>query len=168
MSFYGFSAVGTEEFYHAVFIGVILTATSVSITVQALKELGKLKTEVGTTILNAAIIDDVIGIIVLTVVIGFKDPTSNPLKVAASTILFFALAIVLGFLCFKLFNRMNSVFPHTRRLPILGLALCFGLSYISEKYFGIADITGAYVAGVILCSLDSSDYIEEKWISAPI
>ena len=144
MSFYGFSAVGTEEFYHAVFIGVILTATSVSITVQALKELGKLKTEVGTTILNAAIIDDVIGIIVLTVVIGFKDPTSNPLKVAASTILFFALAIVLGFLCFKLFNRMNSVFPHT------------------EKYFGIADITGAYVAGVILCSLDSSDYIEEK------
>ena len=89
MSFYGFSAVGTEEFYHAVFIGVILTATSVSITVQALKELGKLKTEVGTTILNAAIIDDVIGIIVLTVVIGFKDPTSNPLKVAASTILFF-------------------------------------------------------------------------------
>lgn len=63
---------------------------------------------------------------------------------------------------------MNSVFPHTRRLPILGLALCFGLSYISEKYFGIADITGAYVAGVILCSLDSSDYIEEKWISAPI
>ena len=57
---------------------------------------------------------------------------------------------------------MNSVFPHTRRLPILGLALCFGLSYISEKYFGIADITGAYVAGVILCSLDSSDYIEEK------
>lgn len=168
MSFYGFSAVGTEEFYHAVFIGVILTATSVSITVQALKELGKLKTEVGTTILNAAIIDDVIGIIVLTVVIGFKDPTSNPLKVAASTILFFALAIVLGFLCFKLFNRMNSVFPHTRRLPILGLALCFGLSYISEKYFGIADITGAYVAGVILCSLDSSDYIEKKWISAPI
>ena len=188
MSFYGFSAVGTEEFYHAVFIGVILTATSVSITVQALKELGKLKTEVGTTVLNAAIIDDVIGIIVLTVVIGFKDPTSNPLKVAASTILFFALAIVLGFLCFKLFNRMNSVFPHTRRLPILGLALCFGLSYISEKsvfphtrrlpilglalcfglsyisekYFGIADITGAYVAGVILCSLDSSDYIEEK------
>lgn len=93
MSFYGFSAVGTEEFYHAVFIGVILTATSVSITVQALKELGKLKTEVGTTILNAAIIDDVIGIIVLTVVIGFKDPTSNPLKVAASTILFFALRL---------------------------------------------------------------------------
>ena len=57
---------------------------------------------------------------------------------------------------------MNSVFPHTRRLPILGLALCFGLSYIFEKYFGIADITGAYVAGVILCSLDSSGLHRRK------
>lgn len=162
MGFYGFSAVGTEDFYHAVFIGVILTATSVSITVQALKELGKLKTDVGVTVLNAAIIDDVIGILVLTVVIGFKDPASNPAKVALSTILFFVLALVIGILCFKVFRRLNTVFPHTRRLPILGLALCFGLAYISERYFGIADITGAYVAGVILCSLDSSDYIEEK------
>ena len=82
-----------KNFTTLFFIGVILTATSVSITVQALKELGKLKTEVGTTILNAAIIDDVIGIIVLTVVIGFKDPTSNPLKVAASTILFLPLRL---------------------------------------------------------------------------
>lgn len=162
MGFYGFSAVGTEDFYHAVFIGVILTATSVSITVQALKELGKLKTDVGVTVLNAAIIDDVIGILVLTVVIGFKDPASNPAKVALSTILFFVLSLIVGILCFKVFRRLNTVFPHTRRLPILGLALCFGLSYISERYFGIADITGAYVAGVILCSLDSSDYIEEK------
>lgn len=162
MGFYGFSAVGTEDFYHAVFIGVILTATSVSITVQALKELGKLKTDVGVTVLNAAIIDDVIGILVLTVVIGFKDPDSNPAKVALSTVLFFVLALIVGILCFKVFRRLNTVFPHTRRLPILGLALCFGLSYISERYFGIADITGAYVAGVILCSLDSSEYIEEK------
>lgn len=168
MSFYGFSAVGTEEFYHAVFIGVILTATSVSITVQALKELGKLKTEVGTTILNAAIIDDVIGIIVLTVVIGFKDPTSNPLKVAASTILFFALAIVLGFLCFKLFNRMNSVFPHTRRLPILGLALCFGLSYI-PKNISASPILPVHTLRALSCVPSILPITsKKKWISAPI
>ena len=77
MSFYGFASVGTEEFYKAIFIGTILTATSVSITVQALKELGKLNGEVGQTILSAAIIDDVIGILVLTIVIGFKDPSTN-------------------------------------------------------------------------------------------
>ena len=71
--FYGFSAIGTEEFFKALFMGTILTATSVSITVETLKELGKLDTRIGTVITGAAIIDDVIGIIVLTFVIGLKD-----------------------------------------------------------------------------------------------
>ena len=66
MCFYGFSAPGTEDFLKAVYIGTILTATSVSITVQALKELGKLSDEIGTTILSAAIIDDVIGNLIIT------------------------------------------------------------------------------------------------------
>lgn len=75
--FYGFAPWGSDQFYEAVFIGTIMTATSVSITVQSLREMGKLKGKVGTTILSAAIIDDVIGIIVLTFVIGFKNPDSN-------------------------------------------------------------------------------------------
>ena len=78
MGFYGFSKLGTPEFYTALFVGVILTATSVSITVSTLREMGKLKGEIGQTIMSAAIIDDVIGIIVLTFVIGFKNPDSNP------------------------------------------------------------------------------------------
>ena len=90
--FYGFSPWGSEKFLTAVFIGVIMTATSVSITVETLKELGKLKTELGTTILSAAIIDDVIGILVLTFVIGFKNPDSNPWRVGFNTIAFFAVA----------------------------------------------------------------------------
>ena len=162
MCFYGFSAVGTPQFFTAVFIGVIMTATSVSITVETLKELGKLKTELGTTILSAAIIDDVIGILVLTFVIGFKNPDSNPGWVALSTLAFFALAVVLGFVIYKAFKIIDKRWPHTRRIPILALALCFGLSFAAEKYFGIADITGAYVAGIILSKLHDSDYIEEK------
>ena len=162
MVFYGFSAVGTPQFFTAVFIGVIMTATSVSITVETLKELGKLKTELGTTILSAAIIDDVIGILVLTFVIGFKNPDSNPGFVALSTVAFFALSVVLGFVIYKAFKIIDKRWPHTRRIPILALALCFGLSYVAEKYFGIADITGAYVAGIILSKLHDSDYIEEK------
>jgi len=162
MGFYGFSAVGTPQFFTAVFIGVIMTATSVSITVETLKELGKLKTELGTTILSAAIIDDVIGILVLTFVIGFKNPDSNPGFVALSTVAFFALSVVLGFVIYKAFKIIDKRWPHTRRIPILALALCFGLSYAAEKFFGIADITGAYVAGIILSKLHDSDYIEEK------
>ena len=162
MGFYGMMPWGSEEFYKAVFIGVVLTATSVSITVESLKEMGKLKGKVGTTILSAAIIDDVIGIIVLTFVIGFKNPESNPGTVIMDTVLFFLFAIGVGFVCYIAFKWMDKRYPHTRRIPILGLALCFAMAYIAERYFGIADITGAYVAGLILCSIQDSDYIARK------
>ncbi len=162
MGFYGGAPWGSEEFYKAVFIGTILTATSVSITVESLREMGRLKGKVGTTILSAAIIDDVIGIVVLTVVVGFKNPDSHPGKVALNTVLFFVLAVVAGFLFYFLFRRFDARYPHTRRIPILGLAFCFIMSYIAERYFGIADITGAYVAGIVLCSLRDSSYIAEK------
>ena len=162
MLFYGFSAVGTEGFYRAIFIGTILTATSVSITVETLREMGKLQGELGQTIMSAAIIDDVIGIVVLTVVIGFKQPDSNVSGVLLRTGAFFVLAFVLGILVYKLFKWYDARHPRTRRIPILGIALAFGLSYVADKYFGVADITGAYVAGVILCSLRDSKYITSK------
>ncbi len=162
MGFYGVSPWGSEEFYRAVFIGVIMTATSVSITVQALRELGKLRGKVGTTILSAAIIDDVIGIVVLTFVIGFKNPDNKPIKVVISTVLFFVFALIIGFISYKIFKWIDDKYPHTRRIPIAGLAYCLALSYIAERYFGIADITGAYVAGIILCSIKDSDYIARK------
>lgn len=162
MEFYGFQAVGTPEFYKAVFIGTIMTATSVSITVQALKEMGKLSDEIGTMIVSAAIIDDVIGIVVLTIVIGFKDPDASISKVLISTALFFVLAVGVGFICYKVFKWVDEKYPHTRRIPIAALAMCFILAYVAEKYFGIADITGAYVAGIILCSIGDSRYVDSK------
>ena len=162
MGFYGVAPWGSEKFFTAVFIGVIMTATSVSITVQSLKELGKLKGKVGTTILSAAIIDDIIGIIVLTFVIGFKNPDSKPSMVIVNTVLFFVFALVVGFISYKIFKWVDTRYPHTRRIPIAGLAYCLALSYIAEAYFGIADITGAYVAGIILCSIQDSEYIAEK------
>lgn len=160
--FYGTAPWGSEGFYRAVFIGTIMTATSVSITVESLKEMGKLKGRIGTTIMSAAIIDDVIGIIVLTFVLGFKDPSSNPVSVVISTVLFFIFAIIVGYICYKIFKWLDKRYPHTRRIPIMSLALCFAMVYIAEKYFGIADITGAYFAGIILCSISDSNYIARK------
>ncbi|MCR5101990.1 MAG: cation:proton antiporter [Butyrivibrio sp.] len=162
MAFYGASAVGTDEFYKAIFIGTILTATSVSITAQTLREMGKLSDIVGTTIMSAAIIDDVIGIVVLTIVIGFKDPTTNVPQVIINTVLFFVFAIIVGFIIYKIFKLVDKRYPHTRRIPILGMALAFSFAYIADAYFGVADITGAYIAGIILCSLDDSEYISRK------
>lgn len=162
MAFYGAAPAGSDEFYKAVFTGTILTATSVSITVQALREMGHLKGKIGTTIVSAAVIDDVIGIIVLTFVIGLKTPDTNISRVIINTVLFFAVSGVGGFIAYKLFKLFDSKYPHTRRIPILGLALCLFMAYAAETFFGIADITGAYVAGIILCSIHDSEYIAQK------
>ena len=162
--FYGWEAVGTDGFYKAVFMGVIITATSVSITVQTLRELGHLKGRVGTTIVSAAIIDDVLGIIVLTFVIGFKSPDSQPMMVVVNTILFFLVSAALGAVFYFFFKFMSRRYPHHRRTPIYGLALCFFLAYIAEKFFGIADITGAYLAGIILCSVQIPTTSPARWM----
>lgn len=160
--FYGWSAVGSEGFFKAVFIGTIMTATSVSITVQTLRELGKLKGKVGTTILNAAIIDDVIGIIVLTFVIGLKDPSQKPTTVIVNTLLFFLFSGIVGFISYQIFKYIDKVAFHKKRIPIFSLSFCFGFAYIAEEWFGIADITGAYIAGIVLCSIKDSKYVSEQ------
>ncbi len=159
----GFSALSDSSILlDAIFVGVILAATSVGITVETLKEMGKLSGRVGTTILSAAIIDDVIGIVVLSIVIGFKDPTANPWITVLMTIAFFAAAIVVGFFIKKLFKFLSAKYDHKRRIPILGLVVCFVYAYTAEKIFGIADITGAYVAGIVLSSLRDTHYIDRK------
>ncbi|WP_294752869.1 cation:proton antiporter [uncultured Ruminococcus sp.] len=162
MCVYGFSEFGTDEFFKAVFIGCIMTATSVGITVEVLKEMGKLSSRVGQTILSAAIIDDVIGIIVITFVLGFKDPNSNTILVTGKIFLFLVLSVVLGFIIYKLFKLYDDRHTHTRRIPIIAITLCFLMAYIAEKYFGIADITGAYIAGIILCNVRDAEYIDRR------
>ena len=162
MGIYGFAPFGTDEFFKGIFIGCIMTATSVGITVEVLKEMGYLKSRVGQTILSAAIIDDIIGIIVLTFVLGFKDPNSNALLVLGKIVLFLVLSVILGYIFYKLFKIYDEKHPHTRRIPIIAISLCFIMAYVAEKYFGIADITGAYIAGIILCNVRDAEYIDRK------
>ena len=162
--FYGQGLPVSDMLLRGLFMGTIISATSVSITVAALKELGKLNDTVGTAITGAAIIDDVIGIIALTVVISMKggDGSTGIGSVLLKVLLFFVIAVGSGFLVNKLMHLLDEHFPHTRRIPIASLCYCFLLGYIAETYFGIADITGAYVAGVVLCNLSDRDYIEKK------
>jgi Kef-type K+ transport system membrane component KefB len=163
MGFYGFAPVGDTEFFRALFIGVILTATSVSITVATLKEMGKLRSTLGTTIVSAAIIDDVIGILVLTVVLSLGGGETVSIQtVVLKILLFFVFIAIFGVLCYFVFRWMDSKWPHTQRIPIFSLAVCFFLAFAAEHFFGVADITGAYAAGVILCSIRDADYIDTK------
>ncbi len=162
LCFWGFDGFGTPGFYKAMFIGTILTATSVSISVATLKELGKIKSDVGQTIISAAIIDDVFGIIVLTIVIGVSTGSGGYIEILLKTIAFFIVAIIAGYLIFKLFKWYDRRHPHSRRIPIYALGVALIYAFAAEKFFGIADITGSYIAGVIFCSLSDAEYMEKK------
>ena len=147
-----------DEVLKAVFVGVVLTATSVSITVETLREMGKLKGKVGTTILGAAVIDDIIGIIVLTIVTSLKDTSVSPITVVLKIVLYFVFIAVLIFVLTKLKVFVEEQ-DEKRRTAIICVALCFILSYISEEYF---DITGAYFAGLMLCTMKVGPYVARR------
>ena len=162
LCFWGFDGIGTQQFYQALFIGTILTATSVSITVAALKELGKINSEVGQTIISAAIIDDVFGIIVLTVVIGASSGGGDYIGLILRTVAFFIASIIVGYIVYRIFKWYDNRHPHSHRIPIYGLGVALIFAYCTERFFGIADITGAYIAGVIFCNLNDASYMEQK------
>lgn len=149
------------EVLKAVFVGVVLTATSVSITVETLREMGKLKGKVGTTILGAAILDDIIGIIVLTVVTSLKDTSVSPASVMIKILLYFLLIAVLVVVLMAIRKYLNMA-DEKRRVVIFSIAFCFVLAYISEEFFGIADITGAYFAGLMLCTLKIGPFVARR------
>lgn len=161
-AFYGFDFSNSMNVIKAIFVGVVLMATSVSITVETLRELGKLKGRMGTAILGAAIIDDIIGIIVLTLITSFKDPSAKPVESVLKILLFFVF-VVLCALVVKLFSKIPEKYYNKKhRVAIFGLAVAFIMSYCAEHFFGVADITGAYFAGLILCNYSPRDYIDSK------
>ncbi len=156
---------GSEKMLDNLFYGVILTATSVSVSVATLKELGKLSSKVGTTIIAAAIIDDIIGVIVLSFVLALKGTNGeaqSPVRVIIMTLLFFVLAAAFGSAAMKTLQLIEKRYPHHRLLPIFSLAACFFFAYASEKWFGVADITGAFAAGLFLSRNPESGYIDRK------
>jgi len=172
---FGSLGLGTENIYNCVFIGAILTATSVAITVSVLKELGKISTKLGTTIVSAAIIDDVIGIIVLSIVTGIaKSGDAGDLTGFAwfkaqwwgtviMIVAFFIVAIALGFGISYLFKWLDKKWPSTHRIPVFSLVVCFFYSWLAEEVFGVADITGAFLAGIVLSTVHhASEYTDKK------
>lgn len=157
-----FPQATVDAMLRAVFVGVVLAATSVSITVETLRELGRLRGKVGTAILGAAVIDDILGIVVLTILTSFTDPSVKPLMVGR-IVGFFVLLALVGLVVYRLFQKLGKAYYNHRRIAIYGLVFCLLLSYAAEHFFGIADITGAYFAGLILCNVaEAQPYIARK------
>ena len=159
--YFGEDLSNYDQMLQSLFVGVVLTATSVSITVETLREMGRLSGKVGMTILGAAIIDDILGMIVLAVVSSMKDTSVKPAAVLIKIVLYFVLILVL-FLATTHLEFAFSKNDHKRRVAIFAIAFCFILAYVSEVGFGIADITGAYFAGVMLCRSKIRDYVDIK------
>ena len=158
------SHASTSTLLQNIFIGVILTATSVSITVETLKELGKLSTRAGNTILGAALIDDILGIIALTIITSIADPNVNIGIVLLKIVLFFIFAAAVGVLFYKLFKLwMARYHKDMRRFVIVSFVFCLLLAFAAEEFFGVADITGAFIAGLIISNTERTKYINARF-----
>jgi Kef-type K+ transport system membrane component KefB len=159
-----FLDVTSSLFLQNMFIGVVLTATSVSITVETLQELGKLATPVGSAILGAALIDDIIGIIALTVIASAADTSVNIFLTLFKILLFFVYVAAAGFIFYKLFiffNKRNN--RDLRRYVIMSFVFCLLMAFIAEHFFGVADITGAYFAGLIISQTERTKYLANRF-----
>ena len=157
--------IAAGSFMEAVFVGTILTATSVSITVEALREMEKLETKVGNTIMAAALIDDVMGLVALTIVSSLAGGSEKIGIVLVKIALFFVFALAAGWAAVRFFRwmiqRRNG--ENLRRYPLLAFVLCLLMAYCAERFFGVADITGAYAAGLAIASTPKAKYIETKF-----
>lgn len=145
----------------AIFIGVVLTATSVSITIEALRELGHVNSRIGNAILGAAIVDDILGIIVLTFITSLRDPNVHISAVVIKIFVYFASLFV-----FAIFTTFGAKFLNEKkdrtRITIYVFALVLLIAYVSEEFVGIADITGAYLVGMIFSRFSIRNYIIKK------
>lgn len=133
------------------FIGVILAATSVSITVETLREIDKLRTKQGIAILGAAVIDDVIGIVLLSLVTGFVKPGAGQsfVIVLAKLVAFFIMAFVLGVFIIRFSKKYFTTKNTSANIAVIALIFCLIFGFIAEE-MGVAAITGSYLAGMIL------------------
>ena len=158
------STASTSLMLQNIFIGVILTATSVSISVETLKEMGKLNTRAGNAILGAAIIDDILGIIALTIITSQADSSVNVFLVQGKIVAFFVFVGVGGYLLHIVFQKWVKGYERDlRRFVILAFVICLVFSYCAEEFFGVADITGAFFAGLIITKTTHTDYIARRF-----
>jgi monovalent cation:proton antiporter-2 (CPA2) family protein len=143
------------------FLGLLLSATSVSISVQALKEMNLLKTPEGTTILGAAVIDDVVVIIALVFLMSYAGGDVNLTAVILKKVIFFAGAILIGWKAVPWFLKKFSSLKVTETVISSALIICFAYAYLAE-YTGVAAIIGAYIAGVAISVTDFKHEVFEK------
>ncbi|WP_336787776.1 cation:proton antiporter [Paenibacillus sp. MMO-177] len=160
---YGIAAAFGLSNNEALFLGLLLCATSVSISVQTLKEMNKLQSREGTTILGAAVVDDVLVVILLAVMMSFLVPASDVSigLLIGKKLLFFVAIGLAGWLLVPRFMKWFAPFKVTETIMSAGLIVCFAFSYFAEE-MGIAGIIGAFAAGIAVSQTAFKHEVESR------
>jgi len=150
----------------AMFLGGILTATSVGLTTSILMEMKKLRTRVGTTILAAAVVDDVLGIIVLTILVGINTRGSVYFKdlliILGEVVAYFAIGLLAGHPAVKETLKLSERITLPETVTAFAIAIMLIFAYLAEQ-FQLAGITGAYLAGLLVASTDEAREVDRKF-----
>ncbi|MFA4662691.1 cation:proton antiporter [Pyrococcus kukulkanii] len=156
---FGFSDI------QALFLGGILTATSVGLTTSILMEMKKLRTKVGTTILAAAVVDDILGIMILTILVAMNVRGSvralDVVIILVEVALFFLAGIFLGHPAIREALKLSERITLPETVTAFALAIMLFFAYLAEK-FQIAGITGAYLAGILIATTEEAKKITDR------
>ncbi|ASS76395.1 sodium:proton antiporter [Tumebacillus algifaecis] len=131
----------------SIFLGLLLSATSVSITVQSLREMGRLNSREGTTLMSAAVIDDVVVVILLAFLLSFAGGDVNLPLLLGKKAAFFLISILVGWKVVPWLLQKITSLRVTEPVVTIGISLCFLFAWFAETT-GVAAIIGAYIAGV--------------------
>ena len=161
---FGVSSMLGESVNTSLFIGATLTATSIGITARVFGDLRALATVEARTVLGAAVVDDVLGLIILTVVTRIVEQGSVGIGTIASTIGlaigFLAVTSTVGFTIFpQLFARIAQVARSTSTVSVVAIGIALGFSVLAEKAH-LAPIIGAFVAGLALRRIAAHERVE--------
>lgn len=154
-------AIGMEQ-RHALFLGLLFSATSVSISAQTLKELGQLKSRESATILGAAVLDDILVVIVLAVMMSSLTVAQVSLSlIIGKKLLFFAAITLLGWKVVPWMLRILAPLPVSEAVISAALIICFSFAYLAE-FLGVAGIIGAFAAGLAISQTQFKQQVEHK------
>jgi Kef-type K+ transport system membrane component KefB len=142
----------------SLFIGAVLTATSVSISAEVLRELGQLRSRVGATILGAAVIDDVLGVIVLSLVLGLAG-SGNPWLAVGKMAVFIPVAWFAGNWMLPRLLRYSRHIGEKESVLAMMLGLILIYAWAAESLGSVAAITGAYLLGIVVARYVDHEHV---------
>jgi len=162
----GFASMDSiQDMIPAMFVGAIMTATSVGITARVLADIRRLDSPEGVTVLAGAVVDDVLGIIILAIVVGIAEEgtvTASSIGVIFLKAVGFWLGLmIVGSIVARYISQLVLWFKSAGGAVALALALAFVASAVAEIYFGLAMIIGAYTMGLALSSTELKHQIEQ-------